>query len=221
MLQHGTRIGATAIYMQRAGVVDFVRERRVGRADAGAEPDDHVAAGCRRLASAACAKQVQRATMQHATCQHSTMQHAPCKHRQRVCAADCSSAHRRIGSLQPLAPSECPIGSNSCLRAKPTGNRTYSEQILDRPPTLLTGAHTAACRLVLFRGDLLHGVLPALRDEIARTGHKYRVTLLAGFAFRACASLQWALQRIDPTHNCTVRCRAPPADHSAAGLQTD
>ena len=63
---------------------------------------------------------------------------------------------------------------------------------------------------MLFRGDLLHGVLPALRDEIARTGHKYRVTLLAGFAFRACASLQWALQRIDPTHNCTVRCRAPP-----------
>ena len=113
------------------------------------------------------------------------------------------------------------MGSNSRLRAKPTGNRTYSEQILDRPPTLLTGAHTAACRLVLFRGDLLHGVLPALRDEIARTGHKYRVTLLAGFAFRACASLQSALQRIDPTHSCTVRCRAPPADHSAAGLQTD
>jgi len=41
-------------------------------------------------------------------------------------------------------------------------------------------------RLILFRGDLLHGVFPSLRDERIRQEHKYRVTLLAGFATRAC-----------------------------------
>ena len=72
---------------------------------------------------------------------------------------------------------------------------------------------------MLFRGDLLHGVLPALRDEIARADRKYRVTLLAGFALRACASLRHCGGIRHTTALCAaVRRRRPQA---LPGLRAD
>ena len=67
----------------------------------------------------------------------------------------------------------------------------------------------AIIRLVLFRGDLLHGVLPALRDDLARADRKYRVTLLAGFAFRACNRWRHWPGSCGHTPALAARCRAP------------